>query len=322
MTCLTRIAPLLVPGGRIVLDDYYKWSGCRTRGRRVLRRPRRASGSSSGRSCTSSVLSRIRRRLRGDPPAAAATPPVEPAVRVARAARCSREGRRGRVRANAERLKARPATTRRRPRRRARSPRTSAASSRSRTRSSRTCRTVDGRRARPGRVRALRPRRGAGADAPARCARSPTPTRAELGPEAWYELLARGLRRTATRRSRARSSPSSTATCARTRRWPDAQRDSTRCAPGSPPTRTRRRRRRRPAAAAPSRSWTTATPAPTARRRTSATTSRASPRSGTSSATAACACTARPELVGLLDAARRAHPARAARATTSTPTSR
>ncbi len=30
MTCLTRIAPRLVPGGRIVLDDYYKWSGCRT----------------------------------------------------------------------------------------------------------------------------------------------------------------------------------------------------------------------------------------------------------------------------------------------------
>ena len=30
MTCLNRIAPLLVPGGRIVLDDYYKWSGCRT----------------------------------------------------------------------------------------------------------------------------------------------------------------------------------------------------------------------------------------------------------------------------------------------------
>ena len=29
MTCLTRIAPLLVPGGRIVLDDYYMWSGCR-----------------------------------------------------------------------------------------------------------------------------------------------------------------------------------------------------------------------------------------------------------------------------------------------------
>ena len=29
MTCLTRIAPLVVPGGRIVLDDYYKWSGCR-----------------------------------------------------------------------------------------------------------------------------------------------------------------------------------------------------------------------------------------------------------------------------------------------------
>ena len=29
MTCLTRIAPLLCPGGRIVLDDYYKWSGCR-----------------------------------------------------------------------------------------------------------------------------------------------------------------------------------------------------------------------------------------------------------------------------------------------------
>ena len=29
MTCLTRIAPLVVPGGRIVLDDYGKWSGCR-----------------------------------------------------------------------------------------------------------------------------------------------------------------------------------------------------------------------------------------------------------------------------------------------------
>ena len=28
-TCLERIAPRLVPGGRIVLDDYYKWSGCR-----------------------------------------------------------------------------------------------------------------------------------------------------------------------------------------------------------------------------------------------------------------------------------------------------
>jgi Macrocin-O-methyltransferase (TylF) len=29
MTCLERIAPLLVAGGRIVLDDYYAWSGCR-----------------------------------------------------------------------------------------------------------------------------------------------------------------------------------------------------------------------------------------------------------------------------------------------------
>jgi O-methyltransferase len=29
MTCLERIAPLLIPGGRIVLDDYYSWSGCR-----------------------------------------------------------------------------------------------------------------------------------------------------------------------------------------------------------------------------------------------------------------------------------------------------
>ena len=28
MVCLERIAPLLVPGGRIVLDDYYHWSGC------------------------------------------------------------------------------------------------------------------------------------------------------------------------------------------------------------------------------------------------------------------------------------------------------
>ena len=30
MTCLERIAPLIVPGGRIVLDDYFQWSGCRT----------------------------------------------------------------------------------------------------------------------------------------------------------------------------------------------------------------------------------------------------------------------------------------------------
>ena len=30
MTCLTRIAPLLAPGGRLVLDDYNAWSGCRT----------------------------------------------------------------------------------------------------------------------------------------------------------------------------------------------------------------------------------------------------------------------------------------------------
>ncbi|MET0468164.1 MAG: TylF/MycF/NovP-related O-methyltransferase [Aeromicrobium sp.] len=29
MTCLERIAPLISPGGRIVLDDYYAWSGCR-----------------------------------------------------------------------------------------------------------------------------------------------------------------------------------------------------------------------------------------------------------------------------------------------------
>jgi hypothetical protein len=30
LTCLKRIAPHVVPGGRIVLDDYYAWSGCRT----------------------------------------------------------------------------------------------------------------------------------------------------------------------------------------------------------------------------------------------------------------------------------------------------
>ncbi|MBW9209526.1 TylF/MycF family methyltransferase [Mumia sp. zg.B21] len=29
MTCLERLAPLIVSGGRIVLDDYYAWSGCR-----------------------------------------------------------------------------------------------------------------------------------------------------------------------------------------------------------------------------------------------------------------------------------------------------
>jgi len=29
MVCLERITPLLVPGGRLVLDDYYYWSGCR-----------------------------------------------------------------------------------------------------------------------------------------------------------------------------------------------------------------------------------------------------------------------------------------------------
>lgn len=30
MTCLERLAPLLVPEGRLVIDDYYTWSGCRT----------------------------------------------------------------------------------------------------------------------------------------------------------------------------------------------------------------------------------------------------------------------------------------------------
>ncbi|SDT42492.1 TylF/MycF/NovP-related O-methyltransferase [Microlunatus soli] len=30
MTCLERIVPLLSRGGRIVLDDYFHWSGCRT----------------------------------------------------------------------------------------------------------------------------------------------------------------------------------------------------------------------------------------------------------------------------------------------------
>ena len=29
MVCLERITPRLVPGGRIVIDDYYSWSGCR-----------------------------------------------------------------------------------------------------------------------------------------------------------------------------------------------------------------------------------------------------------------------------------------------------
>lgn len=29
MVCLERLAPLLVPAGRIVLDDYFTWSGCR-----------------------------------------------------------------------------------------------------------------------------------------------------------------------------------------------------------------------------------------------------------------------------------------------------
>ena len=29
MTCLERIAPYLVPEGRIVIDDYDSWSGCR-----------------------------------------------------------------------------------------------------------------------------------------------------------------------------------------------------------------------------------------------------------------------------------------------------
>lgn len=29
LTCLTRIAPHLVPGGRMVIDDYWNWSGCR-----------------------------------------------------------------------------------------------------------------------------------------------------------------------------------------------------------------------------------------------------------------------------------------------------
>jgi hypothetical protein len=30
MTCLRRIVPLVSPGGRLVIDDYDAWSGCRT----------------------------------------------------------------------------------------------------------------------------------------------------------------------------------------------------------------------------------------------------------------------------------------------------
>jgi asparagine synthase (glutamine-hydrolysing) len=30
MTCLTRLAPRLVPGGVLVIDDYDAWSGCRS----------------------------------------------------------------------------------------------------------------------------------------------------------------------------------------------------------------------------------------------------------------------------------------------------
>ena len=29
-TCLERIVPRLVPGGVLVIDDYYRWSGCRS----------------------------------------------------------------------------------------------------------------------------------------------------------------------------------------------------------------------------------------------------------------------------------------------------
>lgn len=28
MTCLERVAPLLIPGGTLVIDDYHRWSGC------------------------------------------------------------------------------------------------------------------------------------------------------------------------------------------------------------------------------------------------------------------------------------------------------
>ena len=48
MVCLERLAPLLVPGGRLVLDDFYTWSGCRDAvndylsGRTGFRRERRA----------------------------------------------------------------------------------------------------------------------------------------------------------------------------------------------------------------------------------------------------------------------------------------
>lgn len=38
MTCLERIVPLLAPGGRIVLDDYAMWSGCRDAVEDYLRR--------------------------------------------------------------------------------------------------------------------------------------------------------------------------------------------------------------------------------------------------------------------------------------------
>ncbi len=48
MVCLSRIAPRLSPGGRLVIDDYYAWSGCQRavddyfKGRDDFRLPERA----------------------------------------------------------------------------------------------------------------------------------------------------------------------------------------------------------------------------------------------------------------------------------------
>ncbi len=48
MVCLTRLAPRLSSGGRLVVDDYYAWSGCHQVGRRLLPRPRRVPPARAG----------------------------------------------------------------------------------------------------------------------------------------------------------------------------------------------------------------------------------------------------------------------------------
>ena len=329
MTCLTRIAPLLATGGRIVLDDY---SSGPVAGRRSTSTSpaARASGSSTVRSSTSSVsdsavkrtrargAKAARRLLRRRPRASAPKAPPRPPAPAAEAEipadpRGPLVGQLERGRAldvavidevrtmlaegtpvarsrSRNRCSAIPGRTRSDGSRRASSP-TSAATARSHGRICARFRRPCGRGSRP----AEYVRSG--------LARAPDETlqavRAlvdddppDVLAESWYEILAAvfGYGDQDARPAGLRGlRPARQPGRPRLVGGADAR---TGCGRGSKPTPTRRPLPPRRAGARCSRSWTTGIRARPVPRPTSAITSRASPRSRTSSVTAACDCTA------------------------------